>query len=63
MGIGAHRGPDHRRGRPAHTSWRGVFVLVSLASVVLMAIAALALRETLPVERRRRLRLMPVLRT
>lgn len=63
MGIAPIVAPTIGGAVLAHTSWRGVFVLVSLAGVVLMAIAALALRETLPVERRRRLRPMPVLRT
>jgi DHA1 family bicyclomycin/chloramphenicol resistance-like MFS transporter len=46
-----------------HTSWRGVFVLVSIAGAALAVVAMLALRETLPPERRRRLRPGAVLRT
>lgn len=45
------------------TSWRGVFVLLAVAGVVLVTIAALALRETLPVERRRPLAPRAVVRT
>jgi DHA1 family bicyclomycin/chloramphenicol resistance-like MFS transporter len=63
MGIAPIVAPTIGGAVLAHTSWRGVFVLVSLAGVVLMAVAALALRETLPPERRRRLRPVPVLRT
>lgn len=37
------------------TSWRGVFLLLSVAGVLLVTLASLALRETLPVQRRRRL--------
>jgi DHA1 family bicyclomycin/chloramphenicol resistance-like MFS transporter len=36
------------------TSWRGVFVLLAGAGVALVTLAAVALRETLPVERRLR---------
>jgi DHA1 family bicyclomycin/chloramphenicol resistance-like MFS transporter len=35
------------------TSWRGVFLLLAVAGLLLVTLAALALRETLPVERRR----------
>lgn len=45
------------------TSWRGVFVLISLVGVLLVVIASVAMRETLPVERRRRIEPLPVLRT
>ncbi|GAB3448150.1 multidrug effflux MFS transporter [Phycicoccus ginsengisoli] len=45
------------------TSWRGVFVLLAIAGVVLVTIAALALRETLPPERRGPLAPRAVLRT
>jgi len=37
------------------TSWRGVFLLLAVAGILLVTLASLALRETLPVERRRRL--------
>ena len=40
-----------------------MFVLVSLAGMVLVTVASVLLRETLPVERRRRLQPLPVLRT
>ena len=46
-----------------YTSWRGVFLLVALAGLVLVAVGSLMLRETLPVERRRRIEPLPVLRT
>lgn len=45
------------------TSWRGVFLLIAGAGVVLVTIAALALRETLPVDRRRQLSVREVLGT
>ena len=45
------------------TSWRGVFVILAVAGVLLVTLASLALRETLPVERRRPLALRPVLAT
>jgi DHA1 family bicyclomycin/chloramphenicol resistance-like MFS transporter len=35
------------------TSWRGIFVVLACAAVVLVAVAFLGIRETLPVERRR----------
>ena len=35
------------------TSWRGVFVVLTVAAIAIMTAAALALPETLPVERRR----------
>jgi DHA1 family bicyclomycin/chloramphenicol resistance-like MFS transporter len=37
----------------AFTSWRGIFVVLACAAVLLVVVAALGLRETLPVERRR----------
>jgi DHA1 family bicyclomycin/chloramphenicol resistance-like MFS transporter len=37
----------------AGTSWRGVFVVLALIGVAMVTVAALALPETLPVERRR----------
>lgn len=46
-----------------YTSWRGVFLLVALAGLILVVVASMMLRETLPVERRRRFEPMPVLRT
>ena len=45
------------------TSWRGVFVILAVAGVLLVTLASLALRETLPAERRRPLALRPVLNT
>lgn len=45
------------------TSWRGVFVLLALAGVTMMALARFAIAETLPPERRRRSGFMPVVRT
>ncbi|GAA2168515.1 multidrug effflux MFS transporter [Pedococcus bigeumensis] len=45
------------------TSWRGVFVILAVAGVLMVTLASLALRETLPVERRRPLALRPVLAT
>jgi MFS transporter, DHA1 family, multidrug resistance protein len=35
------------------TSWRGIFVVLAVAGVLLVVVAALGLRETLPVEHRR----------
>ena len=35
------------------TSWRGIFVVLAAAAVLLVVVAALGLRETLPVSRRR----------
>jgi DHA1 family bicyclomycin/chloramphenicol resistance-like MFS transporter len=46
-----------------HTSWRGVFVLIAVAGVVLVTVASLALGETLPLEARRPFRPASVLRT
>jgi DHA1 family bicyclomycin/chloramphenicol resistance-like MFS transporter len=63
MGIAPIVAPTIGGAVLAHTSWRGVFGLVSLAGVVLVTVASLLLRETLPPERRRRLQLLPVLRT
>ena len=45
------------------TSWRGVFVILAVAGVLMVTLASLALRETLPVERRRPLAFRPVLAT
>ncbi len=45
------------------TSWRGVFVLLSISGVLLVTLALTALRETLPVERRRPARPAEVART
>lgn len=45
------------------TSWRGVFVILAVAGVLMVTLASLALRETLPVERRRPLAVRPVLAT
>ena len=45
------------------TSWRGVFVLLALVGVVMMALARFAIAETLPPERRRRSGFAPVVRT
>ena len=46
-----------------YTSWRGIFVVLALAAVLLVGVAALGLRETLPPERRRSARPMATLRT
>jgi MFS transporter, DHA1 family, multidrug resistance protein len=45
------------------TDWRGIFVVLAAAAVVLIGVAFVGLRETLPVERRRSARLGPTLRT
>jgi DHA1 family bicyclomycin/chloramphenicol resistance-like MFS transporter len=45
------------------TSWRGVFVILAVAGTLMVTLASLALRETLPAERRRPLALRPVLGT
>jgi DHA1 family bicyclomycin/chloramphenicol resistance-like MFS transporter len=45
------------------TSWRGVFVILAVAGVLMVTLASLALRETLPAERRRPLAFRPVLST
>ncbi|SDP13804.1 MFS transporter, DHA1 family, bicyclomycin/chloramphenicol resistance protein [Pedococcus dokdonensis] len=45
------------------TSWRGVFVILAVAGVLMVTLASLALRETLPVERRRPLAARAVLST
>ncbi len=42
------------------TSWRGVFVALAVFGVVLVGVAVLALKETLPVERRRSGSTLPV---
>ena len=63
MGIAPILAPTIGGAVLAHTSWRGVFGLVSLGGVVLVTVASLMLRETLPPERRRRLEPLSVLRT
>lgn len=45
------------------TNWRGVFVVLAAAAVLLVFLAALGLGETLPAHRRRSARLRPTLRT
>jgi DHA1 family bicyclomycin/chloramphenicol resistance-like MFS transporter len=45
------------------TSWRGIFVVLAGAAVLLTFVALLGLRESLPVERRRPLNLANTLRT
>jgi DHA1 family bicyclomycin/chloramphenicol resistance-like MFS transporter len=45
------------------TSWRGVFVMLSVAGIGLLTLAVTALRETLPVSRRRPLEPRAVLAT
>jgi MFS transporter, DHA1 family, multidrug resistance protein len=45
------------------TSWRGVFVILAVAGVLMVTLASLALRETLPVERRRALAFRAVIAT
>jgi MFS transporter, DHA1 family, multidrug resistance protein len=45
------------------TSWRGVFLLLALYGVALLVLGSVALRETLPPERRRSSRVGPTLRT
>jgi DHA1 family bicyclomycin/chloramphenicol resistance-like MFS transporter len=45
------------------TDWRGIFVVLAAAAVVLIGVAFVGLRETLPVERRRSARLGATLRT
>jgi DHA1 family bicyclomycin/chloramphenicol resistance-like MFS transporter len=45
------------------TSWRGVFALLAVYGVVLIVVGAFALRETLPPEARRSIRLGPTMRT
>lgn len=45
------------------TSWRGIFVVLAGAAVLLTFVAVLGLRESLPVERRRPLNLASTLRT
>ncbi|WP_432535610.1 multidrug effflux MFS transporter [Kineococcus arenarius] len=45
------------------TSWRGIFALLGLYGLLLLAVGARALRETLPPERRRPLRLGATVRT
>ncbi|MGY1639920.1 multidrug effflux MFS transporter [Geodermatophilus sp. SYSU D00703] len=45
------------------TSWRGIFVLLAVYGLLLLAVGALALRETLPPERRSNAGLTGTLRT
>jgi DHA1 family bicyclomycin/chloramphenicol resistance-like MFS transporter len=45
------------------TSWRGVFVILAVAGLLMVTLASVALRETLPEERRRPLALGPILGT
>jgi DHA1 family bicyclomycin/chloramphenicol resistance-like MFS transporter len=45
------------------TDWRGIFVVLAGAAVVLVLVAAVGLRETLPPERRRSARVGATLRT
>jgi len=45
------------------TSWRGIFVVLALAAVLLVVVAVLGLRETLPEHRRRSARPAATLRT
>jgi DHA1 family bicyclomycin/chloramphenicol resistance-like MFS transporter len=45
------------------TDWRGIFVVLAGAAVLLVGVAFVGLRETLPVERRRSARVGPTLRT
>lgn len=45
------------------TDWRGIFVVLAAAAVVLIGVAAVGLQETLPPERRRPVGIMPTLRT
>jgi DHA1 family bicyclomycin/chloramphenicol resistance-like MFS transporter len=45
------------------TDWRGIFVVLAAAAVVLLLVAVLGLRETLPVERRRSARVGATMRT
>ena len=45
------------------TDWRGIFVVLAVAAVVLIGVAIVGLQETLPVERRRSARVGATLRT
>jgi MFS transporter, DHA1 family, multidrug resistance protein len=45
------------------TSWRGVFVLLAIAGTMMVTLAAFALRETLPLQNRRKLAFRPVVAT
>ena len=45
------------------TDWRGIFVVLAVAAVLLIGVALVGLQETLPRHRRRPLGLMPTLRT
>lgn len=47
----------------AATTWRGIFVVLAVAAFLLIWVAVLGLRETLPVERRRPAQPAQVLRT
>jgi DHA1 family bicyclomycin/chloramphenicol resistance-like MFS transporter len=47
----------------ASTTWRGIFVVLAVTAFLLVWVAVLGLRETLPVERRRPARSAKVLRT
>ncbi|MDQ4086088.1 MAG: multidrug effflux MFS transporter, partial [Actinomycetota bacterium] len=46
-----------------YTSWRGIFVVLAACALVLVLLAALGLRETLPPHRRRSARPLATLRT
>jgi MFS transporter, DHA1 family, multidrug resistance protein len=45
------------------TQWRGIFVVLAVAALVLIGVAFLGLRETLPPERRRSAAIVPTLLT
>lgn len=45
------------------TSWRGIFVVLAVAAVLMVGVALVGLRETLPPQRRRSARLGPTVRT
>ncbi|MCA0145277.1 multidrug effflux MFS transporter [Blastococcus sp. LR1] len=45
------------------TSWRGVFAVLALYGVIVLVVGSLALRETLPAERRRAFGVVSTLRT
>jgi DHA1 family bicyclomycin/chloramphenicol resistance-like MFS transporter len=45
------------------TDWRGIFVVLAAAAVLLIGVAVLGLQETLPEHRRRPVGLLPTLRT
>lgn len=63
MGLAPVLAPTLGGGILQVTSWRGVFAILAVAGVLLATLAAVALRETLPVTRRRPLALRPVLQT